>query len=150
MVIGMILIDDASICLMKFLWFKAASVWFSKLFNFMRSVSAGVIFTSIEVGDILKFIRDKVMYRVQIKRVSNGRALAIGYQQLFLPDLSSYVRKSFIDEFGLDLPSEIRANYEKVRHDTLQTLMNEVSKKKSYERLPKTKIEDIMSNYLES
>jgi len=117
-----ILLDDVGVWLIKYSWRSNPSIWFSKLYNMIRSVCSGVIFTSVEVSDIIKFIRDKVIFRVAVKKVSFDRSLAIGYKVNTLPSLDQYVERVFEDEFGLTLPSYVRSYYELKRREALSSL----------------------------
>ena len=117
-----ILLDDVGTWLIKYSWHRNPSIWFSKLFNMVRSVCSGVLFTSVEVSDIIKFIRDKVIFRVSVKKLSFDRSLAVGYKVNTLPSLDQYVEKIFEDEFGLSLPGYVRTYYELKRREALSSL----------------------------
>ena len=117
-----ILLDDVGTWLIKYSWRSNPSIWFSKLYNMIRTVCSGVIFTSVEVSDIIKFIRDKVIFRVSVSKVSPDTSLAIGYKVNTLPSLDQYVEKVFEDEFGLSLPGYVRTYYELKRRQALSSL----------------------------
>ncbi|RLG73710.1 MAG: hypothetical protein DRO14_06425 [Thermoprotei archaeon] len=144
-----ILLDDAGIWLVKYSWRKNFSQWFSKLFNLMRTVVAGIIFTSVEVSDIVKFVRDKVIYRISIVRFRDF-VEARAYRCYITPMLRHYVKKRFIDRFTYDLlPADVRAKYEAKRREALMRLMKEVETEKSVtlEELPD--LSDIESEVLD-
>ena len=118
-----ILLDDAGISLQKLEWYSKPSIWFGKLFNLARSVAGGIIFTSVEASDIIKYVRDKVSLRVQIRRLGPNRAKAVGYRLYYLPDLTPHIKRYFRDDFTLELPTFVRSTYEEKRHETLKKLM---------------------------
>jgi len=132
--IKVILLDDVGTWLIKYSWHKNPAIWFSKLYNMIRTVCSGVIFTSVEVSDIIKFVRDKVVYRVPIKRIDQNTSLAIGYKVNTLPSLEQYVERIFEDEFGLKLPSYVRTYYEMKRREALANL---------FERKPKGSLKQV-------
>ena len=125
-----VLLDDAGVWLIKYHWRTDFNVWFSKLFNLMRTVVAGVIFTSVEATDIVKFVRDKVMYRVHVIRKAPKEAEAIGYRVFMTPLLEPMVKRVFADRVRLELPDYVRASYEKKRRDAMKRLFEELSPKK--------------------
>jgi len=125
-----ILLDDAGVWLIKYRWSERFSVWFCQLFNLIRTVCAGVIFTSVEVSDIVRFIRDKVIYRVSIRVPENPRdeldREAIGYRVFVTPTLQHWVKKVFIDRFTLRLPDDVRERYNEMRKEAIKRLMGEL------------------------
>jgi len=125
-----ILLDDAGVWLIKYHWRKDFSVWFSKLFNLIRTICSGIIFTSVEVSDIVKFVRDKVQYRVSIRVIDNLTREAIGYRVITLPTLERIVKRWFIDRFRLDLPGDVRKEYEEMRKEAIERLMSDVEGKR--------------------
>lgn len=121
-----VLLDDAGVWLVKYYWRRDFSVWFSKFFNLIRTIVSGVIFTSVEVTDIVKFVRDKVMYRVNVMRISRDTSKAIGYRVKTNPMLEQYVERVFEDIFGLSLPEDVREKYEAKRREAIATLFKEL------------------------
>jgi len=121
-----ILLDDAGVWLMKYHWRKDFSVWFSKLFNLLRTIVSGVIFTSVEATDIVKFVRDKMMYRVYVIKISNTHSIAIGYKVNITPLLEQYVERIFEDTYSLKLPNDVREKYEAKRREAISTLFQEL------------------------
>jgi len=123
-----ILIDDAGLVFIKYMWYKDFSIWFSKLYNLIRTICAGVLFTSVEVSDIIKFIRDKVIYRVAIIK-QEEKAKAIGYRVFTLPSLEQRVKLTFEDTFTLQLPQEVRDKYNQQRKEVIKNLMTDITKR---------------------
>lgn len=140
-----ILLDDAGVWLLKYYWYKYFPIWFSKLFNLMRTICSGIIFTSVEVSDIVKFVRDKVRYRVAIRVVDDDVRKAIGYKVITLPTLERIVKRYFVDYFKLDLPSDVRREYESMRREAIERLLGEVHGKKRERKTTKEEmLEELM------
>ncbi len=133
-----LLIDDAGLVFIKYLWRSSPSIWFSKLYNLIRSLATGVIFTSVEVTDIIKFIRDKVIYRVSMERVGPNESVATGYKVIITPMLESTVKRIFQDHVSLELPNEVREHYERIRRNVIGNLLSEI--KQHRKRPPKIEI----------
>jgi len=131
-----ILIDDAGLVFIKYSWYKDFSQWFSKLFNIIRTICSGVLLTSIEVTDIIKFVRDKVMYRVYVEKKAPKEAVAIGYKVKVLPSLEYIVERTFSDQVKLELPNEVRKQYEEYRKQVVGELLSEVRKPRKKEPIP--------------
>lgn len=126
-----ILLDDAGVWLVKYYWRRDFSIWFSKFFNLMRTIISGIIFTSVEVTDIIKFVRDKVMYRVHVMRTGENSSEAIGYRVRTSPLLEQYVERIFEDKFTLSLPDNVRREYEAKRRQAITTLFQELERSSS-------------------
>lgn len=129
-----VLIDDAGVHLVKYSWRKNFSVWFSKFFNLIRTTCSGVLFTSVEVTDIIKFVRDKIMYRVSIRPLDEDKREAVGYKVIVWPSLQRVVKKAFIDVYTLSLPLNVKRAYEEMRREAIMRLFNEVGMSKKGER----------------
>ena len=139
--IKVVLLDDAGVWLIKYHWRREFSVWFSKLFNLIRTVCSGIIFTSVEASDIVKFVRDKVMFRVQIRvgGVDDSGVVwreARGYEVFVLPTLEHHIRWAFSDYYPLWLPGRVRERYEAKRREALERLVGEVEGRKVSKALP--------------
>ena len=139
-----ILLDDAGVWLTKYYWYRHFSVWFSKFFNLIRTVSAGLLFTSVEVTDIVKFVRDKMVYRVAIIPENRLWRKAIGYKVVLLPSLDRIVVRYFADRFTLKLPSDVRKQYEEMRKEALEKLMSEIERKKQPPKPPAIKLDALI------
>jgi len=121
-----ILFDDAGTWLIKYAWGRDFNVWFSMLYNLIRSVSSGVLFTSVEATDVIKYIRDKVMYRVKIEPVDETIRVALGYYVGMTPKLERYVVKVFEDYYKLELPADVRMAYEMKRREAIEHLFEQI------------------------
>ena len=118
--IPLIVFDDAGVHLSKYLFhtsegFKLA-IAMNALFNLMRTVCAGVIFTSPDM-DTLKEIRKKA-WIVATPKYTNDfyvRKAAL-YRKRIMPSGMVYVYKLGEDFFRLDsIPEWVRAEYEEKR-----------------------------------
>jgi len=129
-----VLIDDAGKSLIKYSWGERGSIAFATLYNLMRSVCSGVLFTSVEATDIIKFVRDKVQFRVHVRRVSPEESVAVGYKVSYSPLLEPYVRRYFVDRYSLRLPESVRERLEAIRREsveeTLQSVLGSLERQK--------------------
>jgi len=119
-----ILIDDAGIALLKYRWQKEAEQWFGKFYNLIRTVAAGIIFTSVESDDIIRFVRRKIRYIVKVERRGDW-AIATGYVRHLSPLGDYYVERAFEIEFQLHLPEKVREKYEALRRQAVAKLFSE-------------------------
>jgi len=124
-----ILLDDAGVWLIKYQWFKRFPIWFGKLWNLMRTVCSGILFTSVEVCDIIKFVRDKIEYRISIVPLSDVERMAKAYKVRVLPSMDKIIEKAYYDYFTLRLPGDVRKEYEEMRREALERLMKELEGK---------------------
>jgi|GEM_PF-2955623 len=66
-----LIIDDASIDLIKYAWYEEQNIQFAKLFNLARTWSTALIFTTPWIDDLQKFLRGKAWIAVQVQKVEN-------------------------------------------------------------------------------
>lgn len=138
-----IIMDDAGLWLDRLTWWEKDKVEFMNFFNLIRSVSAGVIFTT-PTQELPKQIIRKCMFRVNV-RPSNEEEIinvlgseglndlkntvrkyglkemfnvAIGYKLKTLPSFNELVRKEFYDFYPLHYP--IHEDYEEKRRKALR------------------------------
>jgi len=121
-----VLIDDAGKSLIKYSWGERGSIAFAILYNLMRSVCSGVLFTSVEATDIIKFVRDKVQFRVHVRRVGPEESIAVGYKVGYSPLLEPYVRRFFTDRYSLRLPNDVRKRLEEIRRESVEETLKSV------------------------
>ncbi|PLJ76757.1 MAG: hypothetical protein B7L53_09990 [Thermofilum sp. NZ13] len=138
-----VLIDDAGKSLIKYSWGERGSIAFAILYNLMRSVCSGVLFTSVEATDIIKFVRDKVQYRVQVRRVSPEESVAVGYKVGYSPLLEPYVRRYFVDRYPLRLPDDVRAHLESIRRESVEETLQSVLGSLERQRRKREELVDI-------
>lgn len=118
-----IIMDDAGLWLDKMTWWESSKVAFMEFFNLIRSVTAGIIFTTPS-EELPKQILNKSFFRIAItpisiqKVMSMGRnvyekvmelverfgleerfCLATGYKLKTLPSFYSIVKKEFYDVY---------------------------------------------------
>nr|WP_181965722.1 hypothetical protein [Sulfolobus islandicus] len=145
-----ILIDDAGVHLSKYDWRNKND--FSKFFNLIRDVTNFLIFTTPNESDILKNVRDKLTYLVNIhghvrpRIVDRGgkkyyagdeycsdcgyariykRKLVINYSTNYKPDYR-YECVMHFDEFLYKIPEDIRKRYAEMRSKITQQLLDEL------------------------
>ncbi|PMQ00697.1 MAG: hypothetical protein CBR30_09815 [Dictyoglomus sp. NZ13-RE01] len=140
-----IVIDDAGYSLIKYDWRKEHSQWFSRFFNLARTVVSGIIFTSIETSDIIAFVREKIMYPVNVRAIDNLRSEARGYRIYFTPLMEKYAKKVFRDIYIRRLPQEVFEKYEKMRKEAISKLFD-IEPKKKPESKPELDEDKLLEN----
>ncbi len=140
--IPVVLFDDAGLSIIKYSWRRDFAQWFSRFYNLVRTVCSAILFTSVEVTDILKFIRDKVEFRVQLVRVSHDTSYAIGYRVYTTPLLDQYVKRVFKDIVKLELPQNVREAYESMRKRAIGELYESLGETRKSEEKINIRIED--------
>lgn len=149
--VPLIIMDDAGFWLDKTTWWEKDKVAFMKFYNLIRSVAAGIIFTT-PVDELPKSLRKKIFFRIKVFPVSldkvknkipnleevcreleemgcNSRlwVIARGYALETLPSFLQFVQPRFEDLFPLHYPKRIYEEYEKIRQKTvlkgIETLM---------------------------
>lgn len=124
-----IIMDDAGLWLDRLTWWEADKVAFMEFFNLIRSVAAGVIFTTPSEELPRQLVR-KCFFRVSVKpahkdtivkrvgpegyealvSVANQFGvrpvfnMAVGYRLRMLPSFMEYVKKEFYDFYPLQYP----------------------------------------------
>jgi len=127
-----VVFDDAGLHLSKYLihtgeqGFKLTMV-INALFNLIRTICAGVIFTSPDM-DVLKELRKK-SWIVGTPAAPHGKNAP--YRQMLLfrktihPSGRVYVAKIGVDEYRLDvIPRDVRKQYEEKRKAAMEPLLN--------------------------
>ncbi len=143
-----ILFDDAGTWLIKYSWYQQDMKSFIKLFNLIRTLTAGLIFTTPHPDDILKNIRDKTWYKIKVVR--NGKkdgvqqGIAKHYRYLIVKKNSEL--KSVVDEYAWDffrvhLPDPIYQRYEEMRREKgikkfLEEVMKSFSEEEEQQKMP--------------
>lgn len=136
-----IIMDDAGLWLDRMTWWERDKVAFMQFFNLIRSVAAGLIFTT-PTEELPKQILRKTMIRVKVTPLSDEEgarfgelysrvkraaeelglasavALATGYRVKTLPSFTQFVEKHFYDLFPLHYP--IFREYEAKRRKALK------------------------------
>ncbi|RLG89123.1 MAG: hypothetical protein DRO15_01300 [Thermoprotei archaeon] len=138
-----IIMDDAGLWLDRLTWWERDKVAFMEFFNLIRSVAAGIIFTTPS-EDLPKAILKKSFFRIAVSPVSRDRVveivgvngyesllnlakkyglakefcIATGYRLKTLPSFMNIVRKEFYDVYPLQYP--IYREYEVKRREALK------------------------------
>lgn len=130
----LVVFDDAGIHLSKYLWNLGREgqytvMLINSMFNVIRSVVAGVIFTSPDM-DILVELRRKSWWVGQPKTPS-GRDDPIRhmvlYRKTILPSGKIHVSKKAIDIYDLRLiPSDVRKEYEAKRREAMEPILKKL------------------------
>jgi len=139
----LIIMDDAGLWLDRLTWWEEKKVAFMNFFNLIRSVSAGVLFTT-PTQELPKQILNKCMFRIHIRPTSREEVvkligddglselegvirkyglknlinIAIGYRLKMLPSFTEFFSKEFYDVFPLHYP--IYEKYERKRRRALE------------------------------
>jgi len=119
-----IILDDAGLWLERETWWEEHKIRFAELFNVIRSICAGVIFTSPS-EELPKQIINKIQLRVKAlpaseedpqDLVENVRGMAakfglkplvnkaLGYRRVLLPSFFGFVRQEYRDYYPLQYP----------------------------------------------
>ncbi len=109
---------------------------FVKLFNLIRTLTAGVIFTTPHPDDLLKNIRDKTWRKIKIvrngKRDGVPQAIAKHYRYVIVKkngELKSVADEIAWDFFRVRLPDEVFKKYEEMRREKgIKKFLDEVLK----------------------
>jgi len=132
--IKLIVFDDAGIHLSKYLWSldkeaQQVALLMNSLFNIIRTVCAGVIFTSPDM-DVLKELRKKSWWVGEPKAPSgkeDPRRLMTLYRKRILVTGVTRVSRKAIDEYDLRLiPNDVRKEYEEKRKEAIEPLIEKL------------------------
>jgi len=134
--VPLIIMDDAGLWLDRLTWYEESKIRFMELFNLIRSVAAGVIFTTPS-EELPKQILNKAFYRIKIQLSSPDEdeyaamaaelaksfglkpyvSKAVGYRLRTLPNFFKIVKKTYIDYYPTHYP--ILDKYERKRREAL-------------------------------
>ncbi|OYT54731.1 MAG: hypothetical protein B6U76_07115 [Desulfurococcales archaeon ex4484_217_2] len=138
-----IIMDDAGLWLDRLTWWEEDKVAFMQFFNLVRSIAAGVIFTTPS-QELPKQILNKCFFRVHVEPISKEKivgmvgeeayrglealvekyglehvySIATGYRLKTLPSFFNFVSKEFYDIYPLHYP--VFQEYEKRRRKALK------------------------------
>jgi hypothetical protein len=139
----LVIMDDAGLWLDRLTWWEEKKVTFMNFFNLIRSVAAGVLFTTPS-QELPKQILNKCMFRVSVRYTSKEEVVkfvgedgyreieelirkyslkpvvnvAVGYKLRMLPSFTEFVSKEFYDFYPLHYP--IHEEYERKRRKALE------------------------------
>jgi len=146
--------DDAGFWLNRLTWWREEKIRFMELFNLVRTISAGVIFTTPS-EEIPRQLINKCNYRVNVRPLGSyeldsesavetlkvaakfklengGVAVAKGYQLLMLPSFMKLVKKDYLDYYPLWYP--IFDKYMKLRLGHIKKKIKELKESQSMDR----------------
>ncbi len=129
-----LIIDDASIDLIKYAWREEQNIQFAKLNNLARTWSTALIFTTPWIDDLQKFLREKAWLVVQVQKYgkSEGKypqSIAWIYKRIIKlvngEFKGKYVEK-YYDIFRREMPNDLYEEYIKRRDKVMTKIANEV------------------------
>jgi hypothetical protein len=149
-----VIFDDAGFYLNRLTWWKEEKIRFMELFNLIRTISAGVIFTTPS-EELPRQLTSKCNYRVSVRPMEpheiesetaiqtlnvaakykledGGVAVAKGYQLVMLPSFMKLVKKEYIDYYPLWYP--IFEQYMKLRFKHIKQKIKELKESQSKNR----------------
>lgn len=142
--VPLIIMDDAGLWLDKLTWWERPKVRFMELFNLIRSVTAGIIFTTPS-RELPQQLVNKLFYRVRVEPVYRpetvpgveqvaeyARSLglkpyvskAMGYKLKTLPQFFNLIKKQFVDYYPTHYP--VFREYEEKRRRALKYYYSKV------------------------
>ncbi len=114
--------DDAGIWLDKYAWYEEEKRGFVRLYKMIRSLTAGILFTTPSPEDILKGVRDKTWFKIKIVRNGKTGNTPKAIAKLFRykiekknNDLKPVVKEIALDFFTVRLPDPVYQRYKKLR-----------------------------------
>lgn len=129
-----LIIDDASIDLIKYAWHEKQNIQFAKLNNLARTWSTALIFTTPWIDDLQKFLREKAWLVVQVQKYGKSKgeypqSIAWIYKRTIKLDhgefKGKYVEK-YYDIFRREMPNDLYEEYIKRRDKVMMKIANEV------------------------
>jgi len=123
-----IVLDDAGATLNALRFREQEMMNIIEIFNFMRTICSGIIFTTPDVYDVLKRIRVKAMFIAQIFPISREKSLARIYETRYSAGYDKYYRK-FLKEIEFPRHYPIHREYIKKRNNFIKKRMKELLKK---------------------
>jgi len=124
-----IVLDDAGATLNALRFREQEMLKIIEIFNFMRSICSGIIFTTPDVYDVLKRIRVKAMFIAQVFPLAKERSIARIYETRYSAGYDKYYRK-FITEIEYPRHYPIHSEYIKKRNSFIRKRMREILNKK--------------------
>ena len=142
--VPLIVMDDAGLWLDKLTWWERPKVRFMELFNLIRSVTAGIIFTTPS-RELPQQLVNKLFYRVRVEPLYRpetvpgveqvaeyARSLglkpyvskAMGYKLKTLPQFFNLIKKQFVDYYPTHYP--VFREYEEKRRKALKYYYSKV------------------------
>jgi len=131
LVVPIITWDDASVYAGSGLYFRNRdkALFLGALMDTVGSKVKGFLMTTPSPMNLLKSIRNYEFLRVKISKAdSNGGRLARGYKNIMLPSTSRRIRKDFIDQYSVMLPTNVYKKYNAIRQSYLTEAVENLGK----------------------
>jgi len=123
----LIILDDAGTWLNTMSWWTMDKIVFSELFDVLRTRTAGIIFTTPNVNNLISRIRDQIMYRIRIEKVGKDDwRRAIIYSAGLSPKMQLFVRKIGYDYFKCKVEDEVYKRYLQIREYYVEEKIKEL------------------------
>ena len=120
-----VLIDDAGASLNALRFREQSMMEIAEVMNLARSFTAAVIFTTPDVYDVLKRVRVKAMFVVQVKAQNVEKSVALVYQTRYSAAYDKYYRK-FICEIEFPRKYPVHERYMRLRKKYIIRRMKEI------------------------
>ena len=132
--IPVITFDDAGIWLQKYLWYKEEMIKFYRIYNIIRNIVSGIIFTSPSPNDIAFYVREKGWKLIMITR--NGRQpdgtpkarakIAVNKITIIKGKITNKIKWRTIDDYTVKLPDWVYKEYVERRKVYEEKLLEEL------------------------
>ncbi|AQQ16864.1 ORF9 [Sulfolobus spindle-shaped virus 3] len=132
--IPIIIFDDAGIWLQKYLWYKEEMIKFYRIYNIIRNIVSGIIFTTPSPNDIAFYVREKGWKLIMITR--NGRQpdgtpkaqakIAVNKITIVKGKISNKVKWRTVDDYTVKLPDWVYKEYVERRKFYEEKLLEEL------------------------
>ncbi|MEM1810716.1 MAG: hypothetical protein QXQ60_07070 [Thermofilum sp.] len=110
----------------RYAWRESAVQKFARIFNMVRSLTGGVLLTSVEREDVIKSVRNKVDFIIHVSPVDAVTSRAVGYKRYVDQAGTERLKLSFIDYFRRgSLPAFVYRMLEEARLAALKETLEE-------------------------
>ncbi|MEM2409813.1 MAG: hypothetical protein QXF87_04810 [Thermofilaceae archaeon] len=110
----------------RYAWRESAVQKFAKIFNMVRSLTGGVLLTSVEREDVIKSVRNKVDFIIHVSPVDAALSRAVGYKRYVDQAGNEKLKLAFVDYFKRGtLPKHVYAMLEEARLAALKETLEE-------------------------
>ena len=100
----------------------------AEILNLSRSFVSGLVFTTPDIYDVLRRVRVKAMFSVQVKPISREKALASIYQTNYSVAYDRYYRK-FLTEIEYPRKYPIFKEYRILRQNYIKKRLKQILEK---------------------
>ncbi|MEM4562498.1 MAG: hypothetical protein QXI55_01020 [Thermofilum sp.] len=110
----------------RYAWRESAVQKFARIFNMVRSLTGGVLLTSVEREDVIKSVRNKVDFIIHVTPVDAVLSRAVGYKRYVDQAGNEKLKLAFVDYFKRGtLPKHVYAMLEEARLAALKETLEE-------------------------